>query len=125
LDAACEGDPVEWAARHHELTAVACEQIRFWAEQRPTDQILEVFHQESGPPAGVSDVSGSLPRLSAETPEYCETIDGLIGEAAAIEMIRCLDHEATVRHLGSQYEALVDRAVEQFPAFSEGKDASG
>ena len=106
LDVACEGDPAEWAQQHQELTAAACAQIHYWGQERGSDQILEVLHQRPGPRDGPSATQQSLPRSSAKTPEYCETIDGLISEAAAIEIIRTLDRVTAVRRLGEQHESV-------------------
>lgn len=115
LDAACDGDPLQWAALHRELTSAACEQIRYWEQERASDQILSVFHQQ--PDAAVdefppdSDVSGG--DSPTKSPEYCETIDGMIGELAAGEIMRYLDREAATEQLGAQYENLVDQALRQ------------
>jgi len=125
LDVACEGDPAEWAEQHHELTAAACAQIHYWGQQRGTDQILEVFHQQPGLHHGTSLVTDPVTRSSAETAEYCETIDGLISEVAAVEIIRSLDHDAAVRRLAEQHESAVDEAIQQLPSASENQPPDG
>lgn len=125
LDAACEGDPLEWAQHHQELTAAACAQIHFWGQQRGSDQILEVFHQRPEPRDGTPAVAEFLPRTSAKAPEYCEAIDGLISEAAAIEIIRAVDHNAAVRRLGQHHESAIDEAIQQLPNASADQEAGG
>ncbi len=112
LDAACEGDPAEWAARHRELADVASEQIHYWQQERASQQIVGLFHQASAPNAGPSDESRDLPRPSAKTTEYCEAIDAMIGEAASVEIIQCLDRQTTTQHLGQQYADLVDEVLD-------------
>jgi hypothetical protein len=115
LDVTCEGDPAEWAQQHQELTAAACARIHYWGQERGSDQILEVFHQGARIRGGTSVSADQLPRSSAKAPEYCETIDGLISEAAAVEIIRSLDHDAAARILGTQQESAIDEAIQQLP----------
>jgi hypothetical protein len=105
--------------------AAACAQIHYWGQERGSDQILEVFHQRPGPRDSTTAAEASLPCALAKTPEYCETIDELISEAAAIEIIRSLDGDAAVRHLGQQHESVIDEAIQQLPRASADHDASG
>ena len=87
LDAACEGDPLQWAALHRELTSAACEQIRFWEQQRASDQILDVFHQRPGAVAEEVRDDRGPGDSPAKSSEYCEAIDRMIVEVAASEII--------------------------------------
>jgi hypothetical protein len=116
LDVACDGDPLQWAALHRELTSATGEQIQFWEQQRASDQILGVFHQRPESRAEEALEDRGTGESPVKSPEYCEAIDGMIEEIAASEIIRYLDHQATVQQMGPQYEALVDQALRQLPA---------
>ena len=118
LDAACDGDPLQWEALHRELTSAACEQIQYWEQQRASAQILDVFHQRPGTAADQIDSDHDTGDSPTKSPEYCEAIDGLIGELAASEIIRYLDQDATAEHGGPSYEVLVDHALPQLPTAS-------
>lgn len=112
LDAACEGDPAQWAERHRELADVAAEQIHYWQQQRASHQIVDLFHQTSSSAGDFSEETDQLPRPAAKTSEYCEEIDAMIGEVASAEIIRCLDRDTTTQHLGQQYADLVDEVLD-------------
>jgi hypothetical protein len=113
LDVACDGDPLQWAALHRELTSAACEQIQYWEQDRASDQILDVFHQRPGGRADEIPEEGDHSSVSTKSPEYCAAIDGMIGEVAAGEIIRYLDQEAADPHIGPRFEELVDQALRQ------------
>jgi hypothetical protein len=112
LDAACDGDPVLWAEQHEELSAAACEHIRYWEQQRASDQILDVLNGPGGGWSVESPAGEAASRGGAEEAEYCDAIDELISEAAASEIIRCLAHTHDAG-LAAKYDVFVQQAVEQ------------
>jgi hypothetical protein len=124
LDAACDGDPLQWAALHRDLTSAACEQIQYWEQQRASDQILDVFHQRPGVGANELIEAHDPSDSPAKSAEYCEAIDGMIGEMAASEIIRYLDQDATAQRQEPQYAALVDQALRQLPSAATGNDTA-